>query len=829
MHFLLSQVPPPPRCSLLPTSERSFAVSPQTEIQHQELHLQRAPPSKSSSPLHRHFAILRAVRLAARPRASPSLFALSSPLAPRRLTFSKTDRLLEYQKWYMSLPSTADASAVNETLWPPRDKQARRLWHELQRFKKQQMGGAKSHILDLPPQSSYLRACTHHYAKLLGLATETQASGNGRAVRVTFDAATAGSALGELEFSAATLRKRKEPPDAQPDDNADDDGEKADGASPRPEDGSSGGAGTSGGAGVSGGEGAPASSSDASDAALERHRLKKAFTSRISKCVKTNDTAAATAAWRELVASGIAPPTDVCSTLLHIYASAPQPLLAEALEVFVAAQKQAAPAEPMWSGIIKLHCAAGDPTAGLARIEEMIAAGVAPRLRSFSPIISAACEARDHELAERCVELVEARATEYNLALSPSEHVELLRLALYRAAATAAATAATAATAASSRAAAPATQATFDVNGGGAPAGVLEAALRRMMVDAPQLAPSHVERVLESFREYGPQARWVAVPCATDARGECSYSGVTLAPALIDESERAELRRLIPQLVGARIKATEFAKFAQWIERELVRAGPFDYVLDGANIGFFGCSKVEKARRLAKAASAVVSAGAHPPSTEATAEATAEAHASSGGGKGGGRGGGKGGGRFEGKGGGGAGAGAHTGSTLNHHQIDWLLEHVRRASPDARVLLVLHTSHTAADSLAPAAAAIVHRWRAEGVLFETPAGMNDDWYWLHAAVASGPGCKVVSNDEMRDHTFGLMDSRVFAKWRERHVVHFDIPGGTTAAAAGLKPALLPPLPYSHVMQEHPSGCWHVPCAEQHPNGWVCVQRREDLL
>ena len=773
------------------------------------------------------------MRLAARPRASPSLFALSSPLAPRRLTFSKTDRLLEYQKWYMSLPSTADASAVNETLWPPRDKQARRLWHELQRFKKQQMGGAKSHILDLPPQSSYLRACTHHYAKLLSLTTETQASGNGRAVRVTFDAATAGSALGELEFSAATLRKRKEPPDAQPDDNADDDGENADGASPRPDDGSSGGAGTSGGAGASGGagtsgggEGAPASSSDASDAALERHRLKKAFTSRISKCVKTNDTAAATAAWRELVASGIAPPTDVCSTLLHIYASAPQPLLAEAIEVFVAAQKQAAPAEPMWSGIIKLHCAAGDPTAGLARIGEMIAAGVAPRLRSFSPIISAACEARDHELAERCVQLIEAHAPEYNLALSPSEHVELLRLALYRAAATAAATAA------SSKATAPATQSTFDAFGdGGAPSGVLETALRRMMVDAPQLAPSHVERVLESFREYGPQARWVAVPCATDARGECSYSGVTLAPALIDETERAELRRLIPQLVGARIKAAEFAKFAQWIERELIRAGPFDFVLDGANIGFFGCSKAEKARRLAKAASAVVSAGAHPPTTEATAEADA----SSGGGKGGGRGGGNGGGRFEGKGGGGAGGGAgagapaHTGSTLNHNQIDWLLEHVRRASPDARVLLVLHTSHTAADSLAPAAAAIVRRWRAEGVLFETPAGMNDDWYWLHAAVASGPGCKVVSNDEMRDHTFGLMDSRVFAKWRERHVVHFDIPGGTTAAAAGLKPALLPPLPYSHVMQEHPSGCWHVPCAEQHPDGWVCVQRREDLL
>ena len=444
-------------------------------------------------------------------------------------------------------------------------------------------------------------------------------------------------------------------------------------------------------------------------------------------------------------------------------------------------------------GLIKLHCACGDTAAGLRRVEEMLAAGIGPRLRSFSPIIAAACEALDHATAARAVDSIMANAEKYALALSPTEHLDLLRLATH------------AAPADGSR---------------------VEAALRRMMEDGPQLGTAHVEHLQATF-EGARTLPWAAVPCTTDERGVCSYSGLTLGPTALLDHERAELSRTIPQLIGARVKATEFGKFTAWLEEEMARHGPYAYVLDGANIGFFGHSKQEAAFRKAKAEARA--------EAKAASQLSKAAAAAGGGGKGGGGkgGGGKGGG---GKGGGGKGGGSeakeegggdpYSKSTFSYRQVDWLLDEVRRTEPAARVLLVLHVNHVTPSGLNEEAASLVGRWRDEGVLCVSPQGMNDDWYWLHAAVASGPGCRVVSNDEMRDHTFGLMSSPAFAKWKERHVVHFDIPSGGPHAVSGARPTLMPPLPYSHVMQEHASGRWHLPCAEQHPDGWVCLHRKE---
>ena len=56
-------------------------------------------------------------------------------------------------------------------------------------------------------------------------------------------------------------------------------------------------------------------------------------------------------------------------------------------------------------------------------------------------------------------------------------------------------------------------------------------------------------------------------------------------------------------------------------------------------------------------------------------------------------------------------------------------------------------------------------------LYTTPAGSNDDWYWLHAAVTAGTGGILVTNDELRDHVFQMLPSpRLFYKWKERHQV-----------------------------------------------------------
>jgi hypothetical protein len=68
---------------------------------------------------------------------------------------------------------------------------------------------------------------------------------------------------------------------------------------------------------------------------------------------------------------------------------------------------------------------------------------------------------------------------------------------------------------------------------------------------------------------------------------------------------------------------------------------------------------------------------------------------------------------------------------------------------------------------------LAEKWKKLGVLFRTPAGSNDDWFWMHAALWCGRKTFVVSNDEMRDHYFQMLAYRSFERWKERHQVHFS--------------------------------------------------------
>ena len=141
-----------------------------------------------------------------------------------------------------------------------------------------------------------------------------------------------------------------------------------------------------------------------------------------------------------------------------------------------------------------------------------------------------------------------------------------------------------------------------------------------------------------------------------------------------------------------------------------------------------------------------------------------------------------------------------------------------------RLLVVLHTNHTNRDRLCARDASIVDRWRSEGVLYTSPHGMNDDWYWLHAAVSSGEGCKVISNDEMRDHHFAMLWPPAFVRWKERHVLHFEFPH-SLLGGSDPPPLLIEPRPYSHAMQEDAAagGVWHIPVQSEMNDAWISVR------
>ena len=109
---------------------------------------------------------------------------------------------------------------------------------------------------------------------------------------------------------------------------------------------------------------------------------------------------------------------------------------------------------------------------------------------------------------------------------------------------------------------------------------------------------------------------------------------------------------------------------------------------------------------------------------------------------------------------------------LDFRQVDWMVQHLHRQGKS--VLVFLHQRHLNYHHLAPEFRPIVQSWRDTRVLYSTPTGMNDDWFWMHAALHWKS--LFVSNDEMRDHHFQMLAPRSFFSWKDRHQVHFSFGG-----------------------------------------------------
>mmetsp|Transcript_20192 Transcript_20192/g.47390 ORF Transcript_20192/g.47390 Transcript_20192/m.47390 type:complete len:205 (-) Transcript_20192:132-746(-) len=198
--------------------------------------------------------------------------------------------------------------------------------------------------------------------------------------------------------------------------------------------------------------------------------------------------------------------------------------------------------------------------------------------------------------------------------------------------------------------------------------------------------------------------------------------------------------------------------------------------------------------------------------------------------------------------------GSGKGGTLKFEQIVAMVEALRTRHKLQRPLVLLHEKYLkAAAASAPECAAYFDSLREAGLLFATPHGANDDHYWLYAAL-NGEGarkCLVVSNDQMRDHRFDMLAPSCFERWRERHVVGYEVGvyrhggaavegggdgagGGTELGAELVERAVrraaatrvslhFPPL-YSSVVQSDAAGReWFFPSAEKEPEEWLCAR------
>eukprot|EP00980_Cylindrotheca_fusiformis_P028534 scaffold22607_cov123-Cylindrotheca_fusiformis.AAC.31 len=148
---------------------------------------------------------------------------------------------------------------------------------------------------------------------------------------------------------------------------------------------------------------------------------------------------------------------------------------------------------------------------------------------------------------------------------------------------------------------------------------------------------------------------------------------------------------------------------------------------------------------------------------------------------------------------------------VDYNQIDWVVQHFARMGK--RVLLVLHERHFSDNMMPDKYRPLQEGWERGEILYKTPRGMNDDWFWLHAAYCYKS--LVVTNDEMRDHHFQMLAPRIFLRWKERHHIHFDF-GDWVVVNGGQRQRevkLMWPEPYSRRIQRVENGIV-IPLAKQ---------------
>ncbi|KAL6783820.1 PRORP1 [Auxenochlorella protothecoides x Auxenochlorella symbiontica] len=136
-------------------------------------------------------------------------------------------------------------------------------------------------------------------------------------------------------------------------------------------------------------------------------------------------------------------------------------------------------------------------------------------------------------------------------------------------------------------------------------------------------------------------------------------------------------------------------------------------------------------------------------------------------------------------------------------QMKTMVEHLGTVFPGKKPLVVLSAGRAQRiQKLDPALRTFFAKLEEQGSFFVTPFGSNDDWYWMYAAVRAGEVGVLVSNDEMRDHTFQLLAPRYFEKWKQRHQVRYQI--YNTLVTLQL------PAPYTACIQHLPDGAWVFP-------------------
>lgn len=152
--------------------------------------------------------------------------------------------------------------------------------------------------------------------------------------------------------------------------------------------------------------------------------------------------------------------------------------------------------------------------------------------------------------------------------------------------------------------------------------------------------------------------------------------------------------------------------------------------------------------------------------------------------------------------------------TINgYHRIDTIYQYLKKYNN--RPLIILHQRHY--DYLKDSGLSkeqiqevklLYKNWNQD--VYLTPYKMNDDWFFIYGSILKD-NCKVVTNDQLRDHIFKIskkdLYQDVLKKWIERRVINYEFKFNDYENLNTLK--LKFPLKYSVRVQKIENN-WYIP-------------------
>ncbi|TXG46924.1 hypothetical protein EZV62_026218 [Acer yangbiense] len=278
--------------------------------------------------------------------------------------------------------------------------------------------------------------------------------------------------------------------------------------------------------------------------------------------------------------------------------------------------------------------------------------------------------------------------------------------------------------------------------------------------------------------------KWVSKRGSLDENGKCCCCGHQLVSVDIDDAETEKFAESIAGLAMEREVKANFSEFQDWLEQH----ADYEAIVDGANIGLYQQNFAEGGFSIPQVVQ--LKFGVCVPllyiwlgSLQIIVCLTYYIYF----------------------------------LNIAIEQLDAVVKELYTRNGNKWPLIILHNKRLRSLLENPSHRKLVQEWMDKGVLYMTPHGSNDDWYWLYAAVKLR--CLLATNDEMRDHIFELLGTNFFLKWKERHQVRY------TFVKCNLKLQL--PPPYSSVIQESEKGSWHVPILinnDESSQTWLCITR-----